>query len=126
MREGNCVLDILHNFFKTFLLIHLYHVTFQNSQKILIVGGLELWYFRSCKRCPNSEDIEDCFRESFNELNINEIQYKVWTSTDRCTIVDVTSDIDKFIDTFVTNLDKLLKHDFMLKMKSIFSNTKLN
>lgn len=51
----------------------------------------------------------------------------MWTSTDRCTIVDVVSDSDEFIDTLVTNLDKLLKHDFIAKTQNrYFSDLKLN
>ncbi|XP_044577453.1 uncharacterized protein LOC123260425 [Cotesia glomerata] len=52
---------------------------------------------------------------------------KCGQSTDRCSIVNVTSDFEDFIETLVTQLDKLLKHDFIAKTQSrFFSDTKLN
>ncbi|XP_044585216.1 uncharacterized protein LOC123265492 [Cotesia glomerata] len=95
--------------------------------KLVCNNPKESCFSRMCNSCPNNEEIADYFRVSFNESDVNEIQYKMWTSTDRCTIVNVTSDSEDFIDTLVTQLDKLLKHDFIAKTQSrFFSDTKLN
>lgn len=50
--------------------------------KLVCNNPTESCFFRSCNRCPNNEEIINYFRASFKESDVNEIQYKMWTSTD--------------------------------------------
>lgn len=67
-----------------------------------------------------SGEIIKFFEELFNDLDIDEIQYKMWTATDRCTIIDVILTANEFIESLVTQLEKLLKHDYVAKTQGRF------
>lgn len=42
----------------------------------------------------------------------------MWTATDRCTILTIIATADEFVETLVTQLEKLLKHDHVAKTQS--------
>ena len=61
-------------------------------------------------------------RQVFNENLINEVSYKMWTNTVKCTLSNVTSDSYEFIEKLIKDAEVLLRHDFIEKMQSKFYN----
>lgn len=85
----------------------------------------ESCYDRSCKSCPQSDEMYEKFQQIFEKNGMNEIEYKIWATTDRCTILNVCSEVEEFLETLVNKLDKLLLHDYIAsKQSQYYSNTK--
>lgn len=85
----------------------------------------EFCYDRSCKNCPSSDNLVICFQDLFDANDIDEVEYKTWIATDRCTILNAISSADEFIDSLIVQLENLLKHDYIAKTQSrYFANLK--
>lgn len=63
-----------------------------------------------------SEELERLFAEQY----IEDISYKLWTSTDHCTILNIECCVDDFIRTLVEKLNKLVLHDFIAKSQNAY------
>ena len=51
----------------------------------------------------------------FNEEEIEEIEFKQWTTTDRLTLESIVQSTDEFIENFLDKLESLRRHDFIAK-----------
>lgn len=87
-------------------------------KKLLCKNPIELYHNRSCTECPGSYNIVKFFETLFDDHNIDEIKYKQWTATDRCTIIDLVTAEDEFIESLVKQLQLLVKHDYTSKAHS--------
>lgn len=77
-------------------------------------------YDCKCDSCPGSDKIVEAFEKAWNENEIEEIDYKQWTTTDRCTIISLTCAANEFIQNLCRDLKKLLRHDFTAKTQNSF------
>ena len=62
------------------------------------------------------------FRETlgrcFNKEEIEEVEFKQWTTTDRSTLQTIVQSADEFIESFLDKLETLRRHDFIAKQQS--------
>ena len=71
-------------------------------------------FMSECQDCELFADyLEADLIDKFEELNISEISYKMWTTTDRCDIENASSDIHTFTKLLMGELKKLKTHDFV-------------
>lgn len=75
-------------------------------------------YFRTCKKCPKSNEIKNQFVKMFEENEIEEVSYKLWATTDRCKLMNVTDKVEEFTDSLVESLGKLVPHDYISKTQA--------
>lgn len=87
-------------------------------KKFVCLEPTESCYFRICENCPKNTEIKERIEEVFEKNYIEEISYKAWMSTDRCKLINVTSDISEFIDSLIESLEKHLQHDYIAKTQS--------
>lgn len=106
---------------------------FDNSQpvyksllaKFLCPEPTESCYYRSCKKCPKISTVIDEMNELFENNDKDKIHYKKWTSTNHCTLVEVTCSSEIFLQSLSEQIGKILKHDFDAKSQSrYYSNLK--
>lgn len=71
-----------------------------------------------CSSCPGIEGIENLLC-SLEELDLlEEITYKQWVSTDRCTLLTVTEHVDTFIESLAKKVVTLTRHHHVSQMQS--------
>ena len=56
--------------------------------------------------------------ENFDENEFDEIQYKQWTTTDRSQLETISQSTEEFVETFITKLPVLSRHDFIAQEQS--------
>ena len=71
-----------------------------------------------CTECPGRESLREMLERYFNEEEIEEIEFKQWTTTDRSTLQTIVQSTDEFIESFLDKLEKLRRHDFIAKQQS--------
>ena len=64
-----------------------------------------------CKQCDREVGVMSLLEclDSF-ELAEDFIKYKIWLTTDRCTLMDKIESLDEYIKTLSTNISKLTRH----------------
>ena len=76
-----------------------------------------------CENCPGKQGIQNylinCFTNNENELD-EDISYMHWISTDRTTMNQLTSTIEKYINLLSENVFELCEHHFISKAQSNF------
>ena len=61
--------------------------------------------------------------ENFDENEFDEIQYKQWTTTDRSQLETISQSTEEFVETFITKLQVLSRHDFIAQEQSNYLRT---
>lgn len=80
-------------------------------------------YYRICKKCPQASSVIDALNEIFEANEIDNINYKMWTATNHCTLIQVGCTTEKFLDFLLDQIDKILRHDFDAKSQSRYYST---
>ena len=75
-----------------------------------------------CEICPGKEPIKELLSTGFEEKEIDEIEYKQWTNTDRSKLETVVMSSDDFVEEFLDRLDQLKAHDFISKRQAMYLN----
>ena len=73
-----------------------------------------------CTECPGKEPSREMQERCFNEEEIEEIEFKQWTTTDRSTLQTIVPSTDEFIKSFLDKLETLRRHDFIAKQQSCY------
>ena len=81
-------------------------------------------YFRTCESCPSIEDFKTELLSAYELEDIDEIQFKRWTSTDRSELSSMVLPLEEFINQFCERAVKLVRHDFIAKAQSQFLKNK--
>ena len=55
-----------------------------------------------------------------DEHEVESIEYRQWTITDRSSLETKVQTVDEFLDSFSRMLEKLLVHDLLTKMQADF------
>ncbi|KAJ8676617.1 hypothetical protein QAD02_012404 [Eretmocerus hayati] len=77
-------------------------------------------YEQKCNKCPSIDLIHEHMAEIFEKNDVDEVNYRMWTTTDRCTIFNVNQDTDDFLELLMSNMKKLLLHDFIARNQAKF------
>jgi hypothetical protein len=79
--------------------------------------------FHECQHCPGIEKIEMKVRELVSNITNNEISFKQWIMTDRCSLVTIVKNLDEFIEELTSNLFNLTIHHYVSKCQADFLAT---
>ena len=77
----------------------------------------ECW-INTCKQCEDTATLETQLIDIFNDLDIDEICYKQWQSTDRTELVTVTENTNDFVQSLIGKLQVLKIHMFINDMQT--------
>lgn len=75
-------------------------------------------HFRDCSKCSSTEKFSDLI------LNLQQIIFSTWTSTDRCTLVQECMSAQDFVETLCKRLEKLIPHHFISQAQTVFLSIK--
>ena len=65
---------------------------------------------RDCQDCPGQQAVINFIKDLPAMEDKDEIRYKQWVSTDRCTLQDIVQSTDDFLESFSAAIIKLLRH----------------
>ena len=77
-------------------------------------------FLGNCDQCPGTEPIHARLQAVTDENEVNTVEIRRWTTTDRATLETIVLPVDEFIEMFVAMLKKLMVHDFIAKMQASF------
>ena len=74
----------------------------------------------NCDECKDTYKLETKLIDIFEELDVDEISYKQWESTDRTVLVNITESSQDFVQSLLAKLEVLKKHQFINSMQVKF------
>ncbi|XP_015185840.1 PREDICTED: uncharacterized protein LOC107071387 isoform X1 [Polistes dominula] len=77
-------------------------------------------YLSKCEKCPGIGGLQQLLESVFDENAIDEINYKYWISSPRCSLETLTKSSSEFVEIFCEHINNLLPHDFIAKSQSAF------
>ena len=77
-------------------------------------------FLGNCDQCPGTEPIHARLQAVTDENEVDTVEIRQWTTTDRATLQTIVLPVDEFIEIFVAMLKKLMVHDFIAKMQASF------
>lgn len=80
----------------------------------------EKCFLNECGKCPTSETFCEYLRVLLDKSSIKEVEYAVWTETDRATLITIQESADDYIDNLAEKLEILKPHSFIVKKQSKF------
>ena len=86
--------------------------------KTMCNSSLPSCHLGDCTECPGKEPLREMLERYFNEEEIEEIEFKQWTTTDHSTLQTIVQSTDEFIENFLDKLETLRRHDFNAKQQS--------
>ena len=73
-----------------------------------------------CGQCGNSDVLAEKLVKIFSELDIEQVSYKQWESTDRTELVTMTDTVSDFVEKLTQKLQVLKTHQFIHKQQTKF------
>ena len=70
--------------------------------------------------CGNSDVLAEKLVKIFSELDIEQVSYKQWESTDRTELVTMTDTVSYFVEKLTQKLQVLKTHHFIHKQQTKF------
>ena len=87
--------------------------------KTMCNPSLPSCHLGDCTECPGKEPLREIPERCFNEEEIEEIEFKQWTTTDRSTLETIVQSTDEFIESFLDKLETLRRHDSLPSSNSV-------
>ncbi|KAL5477704.1 hypothetical protein EMCRGX_G024538 [Ephydatia muelleri] len=81
-------------------------------------------FLGKCTECPGVEILCAELQAIMDEHEVDSIEYRQWTNTDRSSLETKVQTVDEFLDSFSRMLEKLLVHDLITKMQADFMREK--
>ena len=81
-------------------------------------------YLDQCHKCPDISTFSTEIFEILTNASIDQVQYTVWTATDRSTLNTVTADVSDFVEELCDKLQILKPHSYIAKQQSEFIASK--
>lgn len=86
--------------------------------KIICTDPSNKCYFNECSNCPGVEKLKQQLKTIFDSCCVEQVIFKQWVSTDRCTLETLIKSGDEFIDALLQALTNLLRHSYIAKQQS--------
>ena len=86
--------------------------------KTMCNWSLPSCHLEDCTKCPGKEPLRQMLERCFNEEEIEEIESKQWTATDRSTLQTIVQSTDEFTESLLDKLETLRRHGFIAKQQS--------
>lgn len=77
-------------------------------------------YLSKCNNCPKIDVLQNVLETIFDENNLENITYKYWVSSPRCSLETIIKSSAEFVEIFCDHIKNLLPHDFIAKEQSAF------
>ena len=75
-------------------------------------------YLGECNYCPDVESLRTQLTQCFEEAQVDTVEFKQWTTTDRSTLETKVQTTDDFLEQFLSKLQLLKRHDFVAKQQT--------
>ena len=80
--------------------------------------SLPSYHLGDCTEHPNKEPLREMLERCFNEdEEIEEIEFKQWTTTDCSTLPTIVQSTDELAENFLYKLEALRLHEFIAKQQ---------
>lgn len=89
-------------------------------RQILCEQPVENCYLGECDKCPGTMKLENHLKKLLEETGICNVQFSVWTNTDRSTLQTQIIPSSEFVDELCDKLIILKPHSFIAKEQSRF------
>ena len=86
--------------------------------RILCGPPREECWLNTCKQCEDTSVLEDELLSIFAELDIDEVSYRQWQSTDRTELTTITESTADFVESLIAKLQVLKVHMFIHDMQT--------
>ena len=86
--------------------------------KILCNPPREECWLNSCKQCEDTSVLEKKLISIFAKLDVDEVTYKQWQSTDRTELVTITESTADFVQSLIAKIQVLKVHMFIHDMQT--------
>ena len=86
--------------------------------KILCNLPREECWLNSCKQCEDTSVLEKKLISIFAKLDVDEVTYKQWQSTDRTELVTITESTADFVQSLIAKIQVLKVHMFIHDMQT--------
>ena len=81
----------------------------------------EACWFGECLACKEfASKLKEELLDEFEKLDVENITFKTWVSTDRTELLTVTQEVGEFLDSFVEKLEVLKTHDFIYRQQACY------
>ena len=77
-------------------------------------------YLGECDACPEIEILKEELFTHFDEIDVEQIVYKQWVSTDRSTLETFCSPVEEYVDIFCKKIELLRPHSFIATEQASF------
>ena len=71
-----------------------------------------------CPYCPGKQPLREMLLKCYEDNDVDEVEFKQWTSTDRSKLETMVEPIEDFVEAFIEKLYTLKRHDFIAKQQS--------
>ena len=78
-----------------------------------------------CSNCPGTAALLDFLDEELREFDLNDqFHYSQWETTDRASLITITTTFEEYKETLIEAIDLLTKHSFLAKCQASFLKSK--
>ena len=75
---------------------------------------------RKCVQCPKASEFAEKLLAEYDSREIDCVEYRKWTNTDRSTLETITETSEEFVQTLCEQLELLVKHEFVASSQGSF------
>ena len=78
-----------------------------------------------CTNCPKTNELRKFLEEELSDIDPDfQFHYSQWQTTDRASLVTVTSTCEAYKDTLISAINAITKHSFLAKCQANFLRAK--
>ena len=90
--------------------------------KMMCNPSLPKCHLGECPCCPGKQPLREMLLKCYEESDVDEVEFKQWTSTDRSKLETMVEPLEDFVESFLEKLENLKRHDFIAKQQSQYLN----
>ena len=82
-------------------------------------------YMHCCTNCPGTNTLLKFLKEELSDIDTDfQFHYSQWQTTDRASLVMVTSNCEEYKDTLISAIHAITKHSFLARCQANFLRAK--
>lgn len=92
----------------------------EHMKTILCKAPTRECFMLECENCASLEPLKEICQSLLQRAGIEEIVFRNWVTTDRADLTIITQTSDDFINGYVADIKKLIKHDYLARAQATF------